>query len=348
VAVVRKMVAVQPRVEIGAVEKNLAHLEDLIRQAATEHEPDAIWLPEAMTSPNAYDRRMRHVARPLLGEPLAVLRRLAREYGCLVGGGFIAIRGKDARGTYALCEPDGSIHLHDKDQPSFWENNYYAAGSDDGVMTTSLGRIGCANGFEWGRTRTVRRLVGRVQLLAGGMHFPSFPTWRLTRRWFWDRDHQALLQYARETPPRMARLLGVPAVHPSHVGDMTMATMLLPGVRWPTICVGETAICDADGRVLERMSYADGEGYICQEVTLEDEPRPRDPCPPYFWNSLLPVSVHAVWVVGNLHGAAKYRAMKRLGMHAWQKDGPHGDLPAYVPADQAPPLPEPDTAAARV
>jgi predicted amidohydrolase len=346
-AVVRKMVAVQPHLEIGAVEKNLAHLEDLIRQAASEHEPDAIWLPEAMTSPNAYDRRMRRVARPLLGEPLALLRRLAREYGCLVGGGFIAVRGEDARGTYALCEPDGSIHLHDKDQPSFWENNYYSAGSDDGVMSTSLGRIGCANGFEWGRTRTVRRMAGRVQLLAGGMHFPSFPTWRLTRRWFWDRDHQALLQYARETPPRMARLLGVPAVHPSHVGDLTMETMLLPGVRWPTICVGETAICDADGRVLERMSYEDGEGYICQEVTLEDEPGPRDPCPPYFWNSLLPVSVHAVWVVGNLHGAAKYRAMKRLGMHAWQKEGPHGDLPAFVPADQAPPLPEPDPAAGR-
>ena len=30
--------------------------------------------------------------------------------------------------------------------------------------------------------------------------------------------------------------------------------------------------------------------------------------------------------------------MKRLGMHSWQKDGPHADLPAFVPADEAPPL----------
>ena len=87
----------------GSRQESARHLEDLIRQAAEEHEPDAIWLPEAMTSPNAYDRRMRKVARPLIGEPLALLRKMAREYGCLVGGGFIAVRGKDTRGTYALC-----------------------------------------------------------------------------------------------------------------------------------------------------------------------------------------------------------------------------------------------------
>ena len=59
---------------------------------------------------------------------MAMLRRAAREHDCLVGGGFIAVRGADTRGTYALVEPDGAAHLHDKDQPSFWENNYYSAG----------------------------------------------------------------------------------------------------------------------------------------------------------------------------------------------------------------------------
>ena len=160
-----------------------------------------------------------------------MLQRAAREHDCVVGGGFIAIRGNDTRGTYAVVEPDGTARFHDKDQPSFWENNYYSAGEDDGVIDTSLGTIGVANGFEWGRTRTARRMLGRVQLLAGGMHFPSFPTWKATKPWFWDRDHFALVQYARETPPRMARLLGVPAVHPSHVGDFVMETMLVPGPR---------------------------------------------------------------------------------------------------------------------
>jgi predicted amidohydrolase len=315
--VTRRVVAVQPRVALGEVEANLAHLEDLVGQAAREHQPDAIFLPESMTTPNLYHRRMRAVARPVDGAPAQMLVRLAREYGCLVGGGFIAVRDGDARGTYALAEPDGRVHLHDKDQPSFWENNYYAAGTDDGLMETSLGPIGCANGFEWGRTRTVERLRGRVRLLAGGMHFPSFPTWRLTRPWFWDRDHQALLQYARETPPRMARLLGVPTVHPSHVGDFVMETPLVPGLRWPSICVGETRITDADGVTLGRLAYEDGEGYIAADVELA-EPRPSDPVPAGFWNSLLPVSVHVVWQLCNVHGRVKYEAMKRLGLHAWQ------------------------------
>ena len=314
-----KVVAIQPDVAIGDVERNLAHLEDLIRQAAREHEPDAIFLPESMTSKNVYDRRMRAVARPLDGSPLIMLQRMAREFDCVMGGGYIAIRGGDTRGTYAVVEPNGTAQFHDKDQPSFWENNYYSGGDDDGVMESSLGPVGIANGFEWGRTRTARRMLGRVRLLAGGMHFPSFPSWRATKPWFWDRDHQALLQYARETPPRMARLLGVPAVHPSHVGAFTMETMMVPGLPWPSICVGETTICDADGVVLGRLSYEDGEGWICAEVDTTPEPRPRDPMPPGFWNSLLPISVHAVWHVGNTHGRVKYEAMKALRRHPWQQ-----------------------------
>ena len=97
----------------------------------------------------------------------------------------------------------------------------------------------------------------------------------------------------------MARLLGVPAVHPSHVGDFVMATPLVPGVRWPAdLRRRDAPSCDADGRVLERMTYEDGEGYIAADVELEDDPRPRDPCPPSFWNSLLPVSVHGGLVAG--------------------------------------------------
>jgi predicted amidohydrolase len=329
-----RVVAVQPALQIGEVDANLARCARLVRAAAKEHSPEAIFLPEAMTSPNAYDSRMRSVARPLIGVPLQTLRELARDTGALVGGGFIAVRGNDTKGTYALCEPDGSIHLHDKDQPSFWENNYYSGGTDDGVAETSLGPIGLANGFEWGRVRTAKRLVGRVKLLAGGMHFPSFPTWALTKGWFIDRDEQFLMQYCRETPPRMARMLGVPAVHPSHVGPFTMQTPLVPGVSWPSRMLGETTICDADGVILERMSYDDGEGYICAEVKMDD-PAPRDPIPDIFWNAAFPISVHLVWYAGNAHGVFKYKAMKMLRRHGWQ---PAQDLPNYTPAHQAPPL----------
>ena len=331
-----KAVAIQPRVALGEVERNLVHLEDLIDQAAREHSPEAIFLPESMTTPNLYHRSMRSVARPVDGEPLAMLRRAARRHDCLVGGGFIAIRGSDTRGTYALVEPDGSAYLHDKDQPSFWENNYYAAGSDDGVAETSLGPIGLANGFEWGRTRTARRMLGRVHLLAGGMHFPLFPTWKLSAALSSGTATTRPAPVARETPARMARILGVPAVHPSHVGDVEMSTPLVPGLRWPTVCVGRRGICDADGVTLGRLSFEDGEGWIAADVDIDVEPAPRDPMPTGFWKLAAADPVHAVWHVGNVHGRVKYEAIE-APRHARVGAGP--DLPARVP-------PTPETALA--
>jgi predicted amidohydrolase len=329
-----RVVAIQPALRIGEVEWNLARVADLVTQAAHEHTPDVIMLPEASTSPNAYDKRMRDVARPVLGAPLQTLRTLARDHNCIVGGGFISIRGSEARGSYALCEPDGGFHLHDKDIPSFWENNYYTRGKDDGVCETALGPIGLASGWEWGRTQTITRMQGRIRLLGGGMHFPTYPTWALTRKWFIDRDEQLLMQYARELPSRMARFLGVPAVHPSHVGDFVMQTPLVPGLKWPSRMIGETQICNADGARLAHMTYEDGEGYVAAEVELA-EPRPRDPAPGTFWNSTFPLSAHLVWYAGNAHGRLKYNAMTRLGMHRWE---PGPDVADHVPAADAPPL----------
>jgi predicted amidohydrolase len=312
-----RVVAVQPRVKVGEVDENLRHLEDLITQAAREHSPQMILLPESMTTPNVYHPSMRAAARPVDGEPMQMLRRLAREHGCLVGGGYLSVRGEDARGTYCLAEPDGTTHLHDKDQPSFWENNYYGPGHDDGIMPTSLGPLGCMNGWEWGRSRTAERLRGRVLMGVGGMHFPSFPTWPLVRPWFIGREEELLIGYAREMPVRMAKILGVPCVQPSHVGDVTMHTPLVPGLPWHTRLLGETHIVDADGRTLALMTYRDGEGYVAADVQV-GEPRPRDEVPGSFWISAITPITHLVWWVGNAHGRSKYLTMKALRRHRWQ------------------------------
>jgi hypothetical protein len=108
----------------------------------------------------------------------------------------------------------------------------------------------------------------------------------------------------------------------------------MPGVKWPSRMLGETTICDADGVILQRMSYEDGEGYVCADVTMT-EPVPRDPIPDVFWNATFPLSVHGVWYAGNWHGNLKYKAMKALGLHTWE---PGPDLAAYTPAEFAPPI----------
>ena len=100
-----RVVAIQPDVPIGEVERSLDHLEDLIGQAAREHAPEAIFLPESMTTKNVYDRRMRHVARPIDVTDEAGARllagRLARalQASLLVRGAPAAVAGAANFGT---------------------------------------------------------------------------------------------------------------------------------------------------------------------------------------------------------------------------------------------------------
>jgi len=129
-----RLAAVQPAVRLGEIEANLAQIEDLIRDAHREHSPDVITVPESMTTPNVYSRLMHEAARTVDGQPFQLLARLARELGCVIGGGFIAARGGHTYGTYVLAEPDGSANLHDKDIPTAWEHNYYRGGDDDGAL----------------------------------------------------------------------------------------------------------------------------------------------------------------------------------------------------------------------
>ena len=323
-----RVVAVQLAVRLGAIEENLRHIEDIVGAAVREHTPDMVFLPEVSTTPNISHVAMRTAHEPVDGPALALYRRLAREHGCVIGAGALTIRGEDTRNTYFVCEPDGAAHLHDKDQPSMWEHHYYAPGEDPGIAQTARGAIGVANGFEWIRVRTAARLRGQVRLLAGGMCFPSYPTWAATRPYFWNRDHEVMLDLARRAPARMARALGVPAVHPSHVGAITMQTPLAGKLGWPTILLGETQITDADGRILEHLAYEDGEGYVCADVDWA-EPAPRDPLPANrFWMSPIPISTQAVWHVCNTAGRADYLARKARGGHAWQSEPYHGqDLP---------------------
>ena len=254
---------------LGEVDRNLRHIEDVVGQAAREHDPDMIFLPEVSTTPNIAHRAMRGCVRPVDGEPLALYRRLAREYGCIVGAGALTIRGRDARNTYFVCEPSGAVHLHDKDQPSMWENAYYGPGRDDGVMQTG---------------RRADRL--RQRLRVGAHAAPPrgcaaacgcWPAGCASRRSRSGRSRGAgsgsastatMLDFARESPGRMARVLGVPAVHPSHVGDVVMETPMMPGVPWPTIMLGETLITDEAGTILDRLAYEDGEGWVCRRRAL--------------------------------------------------------------------------------
>ena len=327
-----RVAAVQPHLELGAVEPNLRRIEDLIRDAHREHQPQVIVVPEAMTSPNVYHEVLRGVARPIDGAPFQLLTRLSRELDCVIGGGFLARRGGDVYGTYVLSEPDGRGHLHDKDIPSAWENNYYRGGDDQGrTHLAALGLdVGVCSGWEWMRYRTSRRLRG-VDLVLGGMCWPSFPlNWGgPLRRWV-DREHAIWRQAQRELPRQVARLVGAPVAHAAHVGPVTSQTPLATSIPWRTEMLGETQICDAEGTILARLTLEDGEGHVAADVT-PGSVAPLDPISDRrFWIPVVTPSTYAAWYGMNAHGRLSYRWRKLRGRHEWQS-WPGGDLPDELP-----------------
>lgn len=328
-----KIAVVQPALQLGKVEENLARIEDLVRDAHREHSPEVIIVPEACTSPNVYSRLLINAARPVDGQPFQLLTRLARELECVIGGGFLAVRGKHSYGTYVLAEPDGSVHLHDKDIPTAWEQNYYKGGDDEGVIdSATLGaRVGLMSGWEWARNRTSARvLAGGAQLVLGGMCWPSFPTnWgplnRLARH-----EHDIWERQCMELPGLVARRTGVAVAHASHVGPVTGETPFVPGLSWPTVMVGGSQITDRDGTILASLSLQDGEGHVSADVEIAPA-TPLDPIEDRLWIQDFTFLTNVAWYGMNAHGNVRYRirhARKQFGWQAW----PSGDLPDEIAA----------------
>ncbi len=324
---------VQPALALGDVEGNLERVEDLVRDAHREHSPALIVLPEAFTTPNVYARVLRATPRPVDGRPFQMLTHLARKLDCLIAGGFVAIRGGDTYGTFILAEPDGSAHLHDKDIPTAWEQNFYVGGDDPGVVRShGLGcNVGLMSGWEWARFRTAARVRdGGVKVVVGGMCWPSMPlNWAGPLHWWAEREHGIWREQARALPGQVARLTGAPVAHASHVGPVTGETPLGPGIPWATEMIGESQICDRDGAILARLSLEDGEGHCAADVDLTLAPDPIDPIRDRFWIPDFTPTTHLAWHAMNAQGALSYRLRHARRAFAWQA-WPQADLPDEV------------------
>lgn len=335
-----RIAVVQPALALGEVERNLERIEDLIRDAHREHSAEVIIVPEACTTPNVFARVLKGTPRPVDGQPFQLLTRLARELDCLIGGGFIAVRGKHTYGTFVLAEPDGAVHLHDKDIPTAWEQHYYLGGDDPGV--TQCGTLGCTvglmSGWEWARFRTSARVrVAGVRVVLGGMCWPSMPlNWPGPLHSWAEREHAIWREQCHALPGQVARLTGVPVAHASHVGPIQGETPLGPGIPWKTTMIGESQVCDRDGAILARLTLEDGEGHVAADVDLTAPPAPLDPIQDRYWIPRFTLTTHAAWYGMNAHGALGYKlrhARKAFPWQAW----PAGDLPNEIapssPAD---------------
>ena len=231
------------------------------------------------------------------------MRKLARALDGVVGGSFLAKSGKDCFNSFLLVFPDGRYYRHDKDQPTLWENCYYIGGSDDGVVATPAGPVGVAMCWELIRSRTARRLVGKVDLVVGGscwwdLRQPVPPE---------QEDDQArLLNLLRQAPSDLAKRLGVPVVHASQAGEFEGLTPGNETVPYVSRYLGETQIADGHGNVLARLAYEDGEGVVVADIVLGRVEGDLAPIPESFWTAELPPNTLKTWDDRNRFGQDYY------------------------------------------
>ena len=112
-----RVAAIQMVPRLGDVAANLEQAERLIRQAQ-EQKAEWIALPEMFTTAAAFHPDMLSAIRPLDGAPAQLMKRLARQGNCVIGGSFIALRDGNAYNSFLLVFPDGSVEQHDKDFPT--------------------------------------------------------------------------------------------------------------------------------------------------------------------------------------------------------------------------------------
>ncbi|WP_250656005.1 carbon-nitrogen hydrolase family protein [Alkalimarinus coralli] len=311
--------AIQLEATTGGVSANLERLEPLCHEAISKG-AQLIALPEFFTSRVAFEQDAYKAVLPPDNEAVDFLKSMAARHGCSIGGSMLIAEAGNIYNRYHFVEPEGTIHHHDKDLPTMWENAFYAPGDDSGVFDTGMGGVGAAVCWELIRTQTLRRLAGKIDVAMTGSHWWTLPdNWgRLTSQAF-----SAIGQYNRylseNAPLELARHLGVPVIHASHCGQFSTDFMLLPGVPktlpYSTEFVGCTQIVDAHGHILAYRQAQEGPGVIMAEIS-PGAVEPRLETPNRFWLPGLPFAMKLYWHQQNLCGRSYYRRKGRgMGLH---------------------------------
>jgi predicted amidohydrolase len=186
-----------------------------------------------------------------------------------------------------------------------WENCYYIAGDDDGVLDTPVGPVGVALCAEMFRSRTVRRMVERVGLVLAASCWWTVPEGGPEAGAFFDRNNRDLL---RQAPSEIARALGVPVIHASQAGEFEAYNFPGEATPYRSHYLGETQIVDASGEVLARMADEDGEGVILADIEAGSLWMPTAPIPERHWIRPLPRWFDAKWMREGTLGAEYYRS----------------------------------------
>lgn len=315
-----KVAAIQLEATAGDVVTNVQRAESLCLEAIRQG-AKVIALPEFFTSRIAlYDDVFKAVLPP---QNIAVdmMKQIAQQHQCWIGGSMLVADAGEVYNRYHLVEPNGIVHLHDKDLPTMVENAFYTRGKTEGAFETQLGGVGAAMCWEVIRNQTARRLFNKVDMVMTGTHW-----WTLAQNWSTlnntvfsglDERNRSLSEGA---PAELAQRLGVPVIQASHCGQYHTRHLLFAGtsasLHYETEFVGATQIVDAQGRVLASRNTREGPGIVTAEITL-GRVKPIKPIAETMWIPQLPALFLFNWFQQNWAGRSYYeREGRQKGLAA--------------------------------
>jgi len=298
-----KFAALQLDCKFADVDSNMQKGETYIRKAC-QSGADLVLLPEFFPSAIGFAPEMNHVA--LTGTHVREsIKRLSSELGIIIGGSYLSFEGTGSHNTFELVFPNGSIFSHQKDIPTQFENCYYTTGDTLHILHTPIGEIGVALCWEMIRWDTLKRLSGKVDLVLAGSCWWDLPVDS-------PKEREPLRQYnqklALETPVTFARLLHVPLIHANHCGKITAYNFPANNNLQTRQFVGAAQVVSADGKVIARREFSEGEGIIITELFYDNaERKTADINPIDYWIPSLPDSYLKAWREINPKANAYYQ-----------------------------------------
>lgn len=298
-----KIAALQLNCIFADSKQNIEKIGVYVKQAS-ENGIDLLVLPEFFPSAIGFSSKMNHVA--LEGAYIRkVIKKLSSDFGIIIGGSYLYFDGTASTNTFDLVFPNGNVFSHHKDIPTQFENCYYTNGDTNPILHTPIGEIGVALCWEMIRYDTLKRLSGKVDIVLAGSCWWDLPIDA-------PKEREPLRQYnqklALETPVTFAELLHVPVIHASHCGQITAYNFPANDRLQTRQFVGAAQIIDADGTVISRKEFTEGEGLVMAEMPLGKSRRQSaDMDNKRYWIPDLPDSYIKAWNEINPIGNTYYK-----------------------------------------
>lgn len=263
--------------------------------------------------------RLRELAEPADGPLVQALKEIAAELGVGIGAGFLESDGDELFNSYAVCFPDGTVHIHRKLHA--FEHEAISSGNDYTVFDTPWGvRMAILICWDNNLVENVRAvtLLGAKVLIAphqtGGTNSRSPHGMKVIPSELWhDRfENPEALEEAVNGPHGRGWLM---RWLPARAHDNGIFLLFSNGIGPDDdeIRTGNAMIIDPYGRIVAETPVAD-EAVVTADLDLE----------------LLPLSTGRRWLLGRrpeLYGILTQRS----GLERDARTARHSDVP--VPDD---------------